>query len=73
MMKNIFHALFVSLLMFITTFATITVVFVYLNNGIKYLNPFEWTMYMRSLNIGVSSIISFVTFVLEIQRDNHKK
>lgn len=72
-MKNVLHALFVAILMFFTTFATITVVFVYLNNGLKYFNPQEWTMDMKSLNIGVSSIIAFVTFVLELQRDHKKK
>jgi hypothetical protein len=72
-MKKIMHALFITLLMFVTTFAVITVVFVYLNNSPKYFNPQEWSMDMKSGNIGISSIIAFITFVLEVQRDNHKK
>jgi len=73
MMKTVFHALFVATLMFLTTFAIITVVFVYMNKSAKYFNPNEWNNDMKSLNIGVSAIIAFVTFVLEVQRDNHKK
>lgn len=72
-MKKIMHSLFITLLMFVTTFAVITVVFVYLNNSPKYFNPQEWSTDMKSANIGISSIIAFVTFVLEVQRDNHKK
>jgi hypothetical protein len=59
--------------MFLTTFAIITVVFVYMNKSAKYFNPNEWNNDMKSLNLGVSAIISFVTFVLEVQRDNQKK
>lgn len=73
MMKTVLHALFVATLMFLTTFAIITVVFVYMNKSAKYFNPNEWNNDMKSLNIGVSAIISFVTFVLEVQRDNQKK
>jgi Na+/alanine symporter len=73
MMKTILHALFVATLIFLTTFATITVVFVYMNKSAKYFNPSEWNNDMKSLNLGVSAIIAFVTFVLEVQRDNHKK
>jgi hypothetical protein len=72
-MKTVLHALFVATLMFLTTFAIITVVFVYMNKSAKYFNPNEWNNDMKSLNIGVSAIISFVTFVLEVQRDNQKK
>jgi hypothetical protein len=73
MMKTVLHALFVATLMFLTTFAIITVVFVYMNKSAKYFNPNEWNDDMKSLNIGVSAIIAFVTFVLEVQRDNQKK
>jgi hypothetical protein len=72
-MKTVFHTLFVATLMFLTTFAIITVVFVYMNKSAKYFNPNEWNDDMKSLNIGVSAIIAFVTFVLEVQRDNQKK
>ncbi len=73
MMKTVLHAIFVATLMFLTTFAIITVVFVYMNKSAKYFNPNEWNNDMKSLNLGVSAIISFVTFVLEVQRDNQKK
>jgi hypothetical protein len=72
-MKTVLHAIFVATLMFLTTFAIITVVFVYMNKSAKYFNPNEWNNDMKSLNLGVSAIISFVTFVLEVQRDNQKK
>lgn len=72
-MKIVLHAFFITLLIFITTFAIITVVFVYLYNSPKYFNPQEWSSDMKSANIGISSIIAFVTFALEVQRDNHKK
>ncbi len=73
MMKTVLHALFVATLIFLTTFATIAVVFVYLNKSAKYFNPNEWSNDMKSLNISVSAIVAFVTFALEVQRDNHKK
>jgi Na+/alanine symporter len=72
-MKTVLHALFVATLIFLTTFATIAVVFVYLNKSAKYFNPNEWSNDMKSLNISVSAIVAFVTFALEVQRDNHKK